>query len=175
MDDEIEVRAVRESEFAVAGEATAKAYREFVRPGDPGLEAYIARIADIGARVGDAAVLVALADGVIAGSATLEIDSRVTPTSAEPLAVDEAHLRMLGVSPEYRGRGVARRLVTACIELARDRGKRRLTLDTAPVMVAAQGLYTSMGFTPTSGGRTADGSPLLGYTLNIKSDARVSR
>jgi ribosomal protein S18 acetylase RimI-like enzyme len=173
--DEIEVRAVRESEFAAAGEATARAYREFIAPGEPGLEAYVARIADIGARVGNAVVLVALVDGVVAGSATLEIDSRVTPSSAEPLAPDEAHLRMLGVSPEHRGRGVARRLVEACIELARDRGKRRLTLDTAPVMVAAQGLYSSMGFTPTSGGRTADGSSLLGYTLTIESDAGVSR
>jgi ribosomal protein S18 acetylase RimI-like enzyme len=173
--DEIEIRPIRESEYAAAGEATARAYREFVTPGRSGFEAYLARIADIGARARRATVLVALVDGVIAGSATLELDSRVTPTTAEPLAPDEAHLRMLGVSPEQRGRGVARRLVSACIALARERGKRRLTLETSPLMIAAQRLYTTMGFTSTGERHTPDGMVLLGYTLDIESAAPASR
>jgi ribosomal protein S18 acetylase RimI-like enzyme len=173
--DEIEIRPVRESEYAAAGEATARAYREFVTPGRSGFEAYLARIADIGARTDRAVVLVAVVDGEIAGSATLELDSRVTPSTAEPLAPDEAHLRMLGVSPEQRGRGVARRLVTACIALARERGKRRLTLETSPLMIAAQRLYTTMGFISTGERHTPDRTVLLGYTLDIESAAPASR
>jgi ribosomal protein S18 acetylase RimI-like enzyme len=173
--DEIEIRPIRESEYAAAGEATARAYREFVSPGRSGFEAYLARIADIGARADRATVLVALVGGVIAGSATLELDSRVTPSSADPLAPDEAHLRMLGVSPELRGRGVARRLVTACIALARERGKRRLTLETSPLMIAAQRLYTTMGFTSTGERYTPDGTVLFGYTLDVESAAPASR
>jgi ribosomal protein S18 acetylase RimI-like enzyme len=172
---EIEIRPVRESEYAAAGEATARAYREFVAPGSSGFEAYLARIADVGARADRATVLVAIVDGVIAGSATLELDSRITPTTADPLAPDEAHLRMLGVSPEQRGRGVARRLVTACIALARERGKRRLTLETTPLMIPAQQLYTTMGFTATGERHTPDGTVLLGYTLDIESAAPASR
>ena len=175
MPDEIEIRPIRESEYSAAGEATARAYREFLTPGRPGFEAYLARIADVGARAGRAMVLVALVDGVIAGSATLELDSRVTPSTAEPLAPDEAHLRMLGVSPEQRGRGVARRLVTACIGIARERGKRRLTLETSPLMTAAQRLYTTMGFTSTGERHTPDGMVLLGYTLDVQSTAPASR
>ena len=175
MADEIEIRPVREAEYAAAGEATARAYREFVTPGRSGFEAYLARIADIGARVDRAVVLVAVVDGEIAGSATLELDSRVTPSTAEPLAPDEAHLRMLGVSPEQRGRGVARRLVTACIALARERGKRRLTLETSPLMIAAQRMYTTMGFISTGERHTPYGTVLLGYTLDIESAAPASR
>jgi ribosomal protein S18 acetylase RimI-like enzyme len=173
--DEIEIRPIRVPEYAEAGEATARAYREFVTPGRSGFEAYLARIADIGARADRATVLVALVDGVIAGSATLELDSRVTPSTAEPLARDEAHLRMLGVSPEQRGRGVARRLMSACVALARERGKRRLTLETSPLMIAAQRLYTTMGFTSTGERHTPDGMVLLGYTLDIETAAPASR
>ncbi len=82
---------------------------------------------------------------------------------------------MVGVSPEYRGRGIARQLVNACIELARAAGKQRLTLDTAPVMVAAQRLYTSMGFTPTPERPMPDGSVLLGYELRIATTAPATR
>jgi ribosomal protein S18 acetylase RimI-like enzyme len=173
--DEIEIRPILDTEYAAAGEATARAYREFATPGRSGFDAYIARIADIGARADRATVLVALIDGVIAGSATLEVCSRVTPSTAEPLAPDEAHIRMLGVSPEQRGRGVARRLVTASIEVARQQGKRRVTLETSPLMVDAQRLYTTMGFTSTGERHTPDGMVLLGYTFAIESDAPENR
>lgn len=172
---EIEIRPIRESEYAAAGEATARAYREFATPRRPGFDAYLARIADIGARADHATILVALVDGVITGSATLEIDQRVSPGTAAPLAPDEAHLRMLGVGPEQRGRGVASRLVAASIDVARSRGKRRLTLETSPVMFAAQRLYTALGFTATGERHTPDGMVLLGFTIDIESDAAASR
>jgi ribosomal protein S18 acetylase RimI-like enzyme len=171
---ELEIRPIRETEYAAAGDATAQAYREFAAPGRPGFDTYLGRIADIGARARNATVLVAVVDGVIAGSATLELDSRIAPSSAGPLAPDEAHLRMLGVIPELRGRGVARRLVAECVSVARARGKRRLTLETAPVMVGAQRLYTSMGFTAAGEHHTPDGMVLLDYVFDVESDALVT-
>jgi len=173
--EEIEIRPIRETEYAAAGDATARAYLEFVTPDRSGFAAYVARIADIGARAGRATVLVALIDGVVAGSVTLELDERVSPGSAESLAPDEAHLRMLGVSPEQRGRGVGRRLVDACITTARTRGKRRLTLDTSPIMIDARRLYTSMRFVPDGERATPDGTILLSYRLDIESEARATR
>jgi ribosomal protein S18 acetylase RimI-like enzyme len=173
--EDIDVHPVRESEFAAAGEATAQAYREFQRPEWPGYAAYVARIADIAERARIATVLVAVVDGVIAGSATLELTERIRPSSTGPLAPDEAHIRMLGVSTGYRGRGIARRLVSACIATARAAGKQRLTLDTAPVMTAAQHLYASMGFTATAERPMPDGSVLLGFELRIATETPATR
>ena len=175
MPDDIEIRPVLASEHTAAGEATALAYREFWQPDSPGWDAYIARIADVGSRAGRAIVLVALDAGVIAGSATLELDARVRPGPVEPLAPDEAHLRMVGVSPGHRGKGIGRRLVVACIDLARERGRRVMTLETNELMLAARQLYTSLGFVPT-GLRQAPGGPeLLGYRLDIPAGSGTTR
>ena len=175
MPQEIEIRPVRDSEYAIAGEITAAAYREFVPVASPRFAAYLARIADIAGRADRATVLVALVDGTVAGSATLEIDGRMSVDATSPLDPDEAHLRMLGVGPDFRRLGIARRLVTACIDLARARGKRRITLDTTAAMTAAQRLYTSMGFVATGEGRTPDGGILLGYALEITADSPATR
>jgi ribosomal protein S18 acetylase RimI-like enzyme len=171
---EIEIRPVRASEYTAAGEATALAYQEFAPSRSPGWQAYIARIADVAARADRTTVLVVLADGIIAGSATLELDQRMN-ASAEPLAAGEAHLRMLGVHPDYRGRGIGRALVIASLDLARAQGKHRLTLDTSPVMLAAQRMYAAMGFTATGAHRTPDGVDLLGYRRDIVSEPSTTR
>ncbi len=175
MPDDIEIRPIRASEYAAAGAATARAYREFWRPDSPGWDAYIARIADVGSRADHATVLVALDAGIIAGSATLELGARVSPGPAEPLAPDEAHLRMVGISPEHRGKGIGRRLVVACIDLARERGRRTMTLDTGAVMIVAQQLYTSLGFVPTGLQQRPGGPELLGYRLDIPAESRTTR
>jgi ribosomal protein S18 acetylase RimI-like enzyme len=176
MPDEVDIRPIRDGEHARAGEATARAYREFaIASPSPGWEAYLQRIADVAGRSEHATVLVATTGGVIAGSATLEIDGRMNPASTEPLAPDEAHLRMLGVDPGFRGRGIGRSLVLACITLASERGKRRLTLDTAPAMTAAQQMYRALGFTFQREHDTPDGVHLLRYTLDIDADSQAKR
>jgi ribosomal protein S18 acetylase RimI-like enzyme len=175
MPEDIEVHPVHEPEYAAAGEATARAYMEFATPGSPQWEPYLARIADVAERAVRTTVLVASVSGAIAGSATLEIDARVNPETTEPLASDEAHLRMLGVDPAFRGRGVARRLVVACIDVARARGKRRLTLETTAVMTAAQQLYASMGFNSTGERITPDGTRLLEYSRSVDAPPQPTR
>ena len=175
MSDEIEIHAVRESEYVAAGEATAGAYREFASPSSVNWEPYLARIADVADRAQRTTVLVATVNGAIAGSATLELDGRTNPEWTEPLAADEAHLRMLGVDPAYRGRGVARHLVVACLEVARAHGKRVLTLETTAVMTAAQQLYASMGFDSTGERLTPDGTRLLEYSRSVDAPLQPTR
>ncbi|HEV3274716.1 MAG TPA: GNAT family N-acetyltransferase [Candidatus Dormibacteraeota bacterium] len=175
MADEIEIRPLRESEHRAVGDATERAYLEFRTPDSPGWEAYLARIADVGSRAERAVVLVAVDEGVIAGSVTLELDTRIGPGPSEPLAPGEAHIRMLGVAPEHRGRGIARRLMLASIEIARIHGKRVLTLETDPVMTAAQRLYVALGFEPAAPRVRPDGLTLLSYALDIASDAKSKR
>jgi ribosomal protein S18 acetylase RimI-like enzyme len=173
--DEIDIRPLLASEHEAVGAATASAFREYWTPDKPGWEPYLARIADVGSRAEQAIVLVALDRGVIAGSVTLELDSRIGPAPSEPLAAHEAHIRMLGVSPEHRGHGIARRLMLACIDIARRRGKRVMTLETDSDMVGAQQLYKELGFEPTGTQQREGGPLLLGYALALDSQADTTR
>jgi ribosomal protein S18 acetylase RimI-like enzyme len=166
-DDGLEIREVRDSEKVSAGAATALAYREFAPDGSPQYAEYLVRIADVAARSARAIVLVALNHGIVAGSATLEVDRRFEFDDTEPLGLDEAHLRMLGVAPEHRGRGIARGLVIACADLAAQRGKARLTLDTTARMEAAQALYTRLGFQRAGAHHTPSGLELIHYEATL--------
>lgn len=52
----------------------------------------------------------------------------------------------LAVAPEFRGQGLARRLVSRCIAHAREQGARRITLLSNSQLQAAIRLYESVGF-----------------------------
>src|SRR5258708_4417337 len=63
-----------------------------------------------------------------------------------PNGTDEFELAKLTVSPEFRGHGIARRLVERCIAFARERGVRRVMLVSNSQLQPALRLYESMGF-----------------------------
>jgi ribosomal protein S18 acetylase RimI-like enzyme len=162
----IEVRRALPDEYEETGRVTALAYREFVRPEDADWNEYLDRIADVGGRAGRTVVLVAVEDGRILGSATLELEGR-TEEGEPPVSPNEAHLRMLGVHPDARRRGVARMLMDASVEEARHAGKRRLTLNTTQRMRAAQAMYESLGFERMEDRVFPDGFVLLGYEKRL--------
>ena len=56
------------------------------------------------------------------------------------------HLRMVGVLPEYTGRGIARRLTEMCVERAKKNGETTMALHTSEMMNVARHIYESMGF-----------------------------
>jgi ribosomal protein S18 acetylase RimI-like enzyme len=142
----MEIREVRPEEYEEAGRVTALAYREFAPPNDPDWEEYLGEIADVAGRANRTLVLVAAQDGRILGTATMEFDDGVVGDDDPSLPPEMASLRMLGVDPEARSRGIGRALVEACIDLSRARQKTLFVLRTTERMLAAHRLYESLGF-----------------------------
>ncbi len=164
----ITIREARPEEYAEAGDVTAAAYAEFVRPEDADWRAYVEELRDVRSRAARAVVLVAVEDasdsndGRILGTLTLELSARIDVDSP-PLPEDAAHVRMLGVLPEARRLGVARSLMEEAERRARAAGKTRLTLHTTERMKAAQKMYDSLGFSRAPDRVFPDGFVLLGY------------
>ena len=160
----IEVRPVEPDEHDEAGRVTADAYREFADGDD--WERYLRKIADVGGRADIALVLAAVEDGRILGTLTLELDRRIDGDDP-PLPPGEAHIRMLGVAPAARGRGVARALLDASFARAREAGRTRISLHTTQRMRAAQAMYEALGFERLPDRVFPDGFVLLSYAKAV--------
>ncbi|MGN6601368.1 MAG: GNAT family N-acetyltransferase [Ginsengibacter sp.] len=88
-----------------------------------------------------------------------------SPTRIYP--ADWSYIRMVGVDPGYRGRGIAKRLTLMCIHFAREANEKVVALHTSEFMDAARHIYESLGFEIIS-----EIDPLFGkrywlYKLNI--------
>jgi putative acetyltransferase len=66
----------------------------------------------------------------------------------QSLDATTGELKRMYVRPAYRGRGIARQLLTALEELAFQRGHSVVCLETGVYLPAAIGLYTSCGYEP---------------------------
>lgn len=163
----IEIREATPDEYAEAGRVTADAYREFVHDGDDDWHGYLDHIADVEGRADRTTILVAVEDGEILGSATLELFDRVEPEDDPTLHPDEAHVRMVGVDPRARRRGIARALFDRCFEIARTNGKTFVTLHTTERMSTAQRMYGAMGFRRLDDRVFPDGFVLLTYRIEL--------
>ncbi len=162
----IEIRPARPSEYPETGDLTRRAYVEFAPPGDEGWQGYLDELADAAGRAKRALVLVAVEDSAILGTATIELARRIDPEDP-PLRPEEAHIRMVGVDPAARGRGIGRALMEACLAEARARGKTLVTLHTTKWMTAAQRMYESMGFVRGPDRVFESGFRLMSYSLPI--------
>ena len=169
----VEIREARPEEYEEAGRVTALAYGEFAPPGHQGWEEYLGHIADVAGRAERTLVLVAVEGSRVLGSATLEVDDRTVGDDDASLPPDQASLRMLGVDPAARGRGVGRALVEGTIERARRLGKRTMVLRTTAPMATARALYDSMGFRPDPDRDVVmdDGFRLSAYRLELRAEA----
>jgi ribosomal protein S18 acetylase RimI-like enzyme len=168
----IEIRPVRPEEYEEAGRVTADAYRRLGRPGaDEGWRGYLDHLADVADRAQRTTVLVAVEEGDIVGTVTLELDRRVEEgedhREARRLPPHESHVRMLGVRPDAQGRGIGRALMDACIDIARENGKTLMTLHTTHRMTAAHRMYESMGFVREPDWQVSEDFTLMSYSLEI--------
>ncbi|MEI2422887.1 ribosomal protein S18-alanine N-acetyltransferase [Arthrospira platensis SPKY2] len=60
--------------------------------------------------------------------------------------VDEAHITLLAIHPDYRGLGLGADLLRALLQLAQQRGLSHATLEVKPSNHIAQSLYQKFGF-----------------------------
>jgi ribosomal-protein-alanine N-acetyltransferase len=81
------------------------------------------------------------------------------------LIVDEAHVTNVAVLPEYQGKKLGEKLMSALLEHAKNRGAIRMTLEVRASNKIAQGLYSKFGF--TSQGRRRN------YYTDTKEDALI--
>jgi ribosomal protein S18 acetylase RimI-like enzyme len=164
----LEIRPVRPSEYEQAGAIVVKAYRAL--PGEVLSGGYEAELADVGARVGDTEVLVAVDGGAIVGCVTFVADS--TSPWAEGVAADESSVRMLAVDPEHQGGGVGRALLDGCLTRAVALGRAAMFFHSTPWMTAAHRLYERAGFrrVPERDWTPIPEVPLLAFRLDLTTE-----
>jgi ribosomal protein S18 acetylase RimI-like enzyme len=59
---------------------------------------------------------------------------------------DWSYVRMVGVHPEYRGKGIAKKLTQMCVDYARATNEKIVGLHTSEKMEDARHIYESIGF-----------------------------
>lgn len=126
-----------------------------LEPGSP----YVIDLRATDERARDGILLVAERDGVVVGTATI-----CPPGSAfrEIGGADEVEFRFLAVAPEAQGSGVAKALIAAIEQHARDTGAVRLAICVRDTNTGAAAMYERMGFTRVP---HRDWSPRAGVDL----------
>lgn len=138
------VSLARASDFDAIANLNVEAYREFAgRMSPDGWRGMEASLRAIESRAQSARFLVMRDDGAIVGSVGYCPAGKGDPRIFPP---DWAAILLLAVSPTHRGRGIARQLVCACIQYARNDAAQVIGLFTSELMIAARQLYESLGF-----------------------------
>ncbi len=137
--------AATDPEVAAAGALTAEAYHADRLINDD--DEYADELRDAARRAREATLLVAVLPGpdedVVVGTITL---APAGSSYAEVARPGEVELRMLGVAPEARRRGIAEALMRASMRETVALGAGAVVLSTLDAMTTAQRLYDRLGF-----------------------------
>lgn len=165
MVDDVVVREARPEEFRLVGDLVVDAYRTLDDAGDT---TYDAMLRDVASRAETSQVLVAEVDGDVLGTVTYVRPGGDLAEVDDPGA---ATIRMLGVAPAARGRGIGQALVRSCVSKATRDGAARIRLDTRTSMTSAQRLYERLGFERVADHdwSPAPGIELIAYALELPS------
>lgn len=92
-----------------------------------------------------AELIVAELDGRLVGTVTLYLN--LSKPSQEGWPEGWAGIRLLGVDPSYRGRGIGHALMAECLRRCREQSIKTIGLRTNEIMDIARRMYEQMGFT----------------------------
>ncbi len=109
----------------------------------PVFAAYLANVLDLDRHTEGGQPLVAEVDGRVVGTAVYFADAA---SEGVGWTSGWAGVRLVGVHPAYRGRGIARRIMAATERRAREDGAAVLALHTAEFMTSALALYQHLGY-----------------------------
>lgn len=145
------IRNLRPDESAQLGELLCDVYAQldgFPTPAEqPNYYAMLANIGRFSERP-ETQVLVAVSDtGELLGGVVYFGDMAQYGSGGIATTVTNASgIRLLGVSPRARGKGVGKALTQACIALARQRQHGEVVLHTTQAMQVAWTMYEKLGF-----------------------------
>ncbi|HVL89991.1 MAG TPA: GNAT family N-acetyltransferase [Actinomycetota bacterium] len=127
------------------------AYAEFAPPpGDsdrPSWDDYYDHeIPDVRGRWPFTSHLIVVEDDAVIGTACYIPDAADERMAEDRWPEGYAAMRLLGVHPRARGRGIGRRLTEACLARAREQGAEWFGLHTTHLMSVARGMYERLGF-----------------------------
>jgi ribosomal protein S18 acetylase RimI-like enzyme len=132
------------SDFCAIADLNVTAYREFAAHMSPdGWRGMEASLRAVEARAQSTRFLVVREQGDIVGSVGYCSAGKGNPEIFPP---NWAGVLLLAVAPTHRGRGIARELVSTCIQYAQDDSAEVLGLFTSELMLPAKQLYESLGF-----------------------------
>ncbi|MFY0406336.1 GNAT family N-acetyltransferase [Solicola sp. PLA-1-18] len=166
----LEVRLAHPSEPETAGALTASVYAVegyLTRPDGSPDEHYRGELADGRRRERDAELVVAVDDGELVGTVTWCPPG--SPMREVATTDRQGEVRMLAVARSARGRGVARALVTWCLDRADEQGLDEVVLCSLQEMTAAHALYTGFGFRrdPVLDWAPMPGVDLIGFRRDV--------
>lgn len=157
---------MRDDEHAALADLTVAAYAAL----EDGVldDGYEAEMRDVAGRIAAGDVVLVAVDGDRLLGGVTYVDDPASP-SAEFDGDGEAGIRMLAVAPDAQGRGVGSALAAACVEVARQRGARRIVLHSTPWMTGAHRIYGRLGFrrAPERDFTPLPDIPLLGFELPL--------
>jgi RimJ/RimL family protein N-acetyltransferase len=99
--------------------------------------------------------------------ATLVEGRPVGLIAAQQESPESVYLYSLWLDPAVRGRGLARPLVAAAVDWAREQHARTVTLRVASGNMAARAVYESLGFTPAATAENVEPHDEVAMTLSV--------
>jgi GNAT superfamily N-acetyltransferase len=140
------IRDAHEDELAIIREQRVLAYEEHAKKIPEGhwhaLKQMLSSETDVQSGVEQ---IVVVLDGKIAGSVSL-FPAKIDAYGGQVEELEYPEIRMLAVAQEARGKGVATKLITECIERSKKKGFRSVGLHTGEFMGGAMRLYEHLGF-----------------------------
>ena len=88
------------------------------------------------------------ADDILVFYVAFDGDRAVGTGALRGIDAEHGEVKRMYVDPDYRGSGVAARMLSVLEDDARGRGWNRLVLETGDTMTPAQRFYTRNGYTP---------------------------